>query len=180
MAQFGDPSPVDPVSMHVKTNSNAPAVLRTPQGLTPERDLPMQLHYTPSLEYLAGYFDGEGCITMRMRPLRKTYRLDVHIHSAYLPILKHLQDRFGGSLHRELQFVSKPMHIWTLSDIPGCCAFLKSIQPYAIEKRKQIDVAVIWLEHRLTFPLRGPHASFNPEIAQRVYEALKELKQEQH
>ena len=141
----------------------------------------MQPHYTPSLEYIAGYFDGEGCITMRIRPGNDSCRLAVQVQTANLPILEILRSRFGGwigpnkHVDKRLINTTKQRYHWQLSGIQECHDFLYSIQPFAIEKRSQIDTALIWLEYRLAFPVRGP-SDYDRTLAYKTHALLKQLK----
>jgi len=57
-----------------------------------------------------------------------------------------------------------------------CCDFLHAIQPFSVEKRSQIDAAIAWLDHRLTFPVRTFVHHFDRKLARTTYETLKELK----
>ena len=77
--------------------------------LQPHEELPT----VPALEasYLAGHFDGEGCIYMRNSG--KSYKLNCSVTAAWLPVLEKYQRYFGGSIH-PAHAVKKPLNRWSL------------------------------------------------------------------
>jgi hypothetical protein len=142
----------------------------------------MQPHYTPGLEYFAGYFDGEGCITMRSVRSANSYRLTIQATTGCLPVLTAIKSRFGGRVKANAWIDKRPiktnrqLYLWNLNGIQECHDFLQAIQPFSIEKRPQIDVALTWLKHRLTFPVRAFTHHFDRDLAQSTCEALRVLK----
>jgi hypothetical protein len=82
---------------------------------------------TPSLEYLAGYFDGEGWICMFKAIRCCTYKLTVGITSAHRPMLVLFQERFGGYISAKRRSSNKPLFQWGLDGRDKCLLFLQAI-----------------------------------------------------
>ena len=100
-----------------------------------------------SLQYIAGFFDGEGCVNMaRLRSSIFPRVLIVHTDRY---ILELLQEQFGGDInpvhHRRENW--KPSWIWRLSWKPAV-DFLRKIEPYLVVKDQQALTAIAWDEAR--------------------------------
>ena len=102
------------------------------------------------IAYIAGLFDGEGCICMR------TYteggripRLVVQIQISYLPILEKYQTIFGGHIHHASRFTNKQLHNWHIGSFKEQLYFLETIFPYLQEKRAQATAAIAYLRERI-------------------------------
>jgi hypothetical protein len=103
---------------------------------------------TISAEYLAGFFDGEGCINIAVRGRAKQVVLRIMLVNTDYEFLKEVQSEYGGRLSRR-QHKAKPH--WK----PFCCVtwtnnhaarFLGVLAPYLRVKRKQVDLAIEFLE----------------------------------
>jgi hypothetical protein len=110
--------------------------------------------------YAAGFFDGEGCITISMRRARRGakehHTLLVSVSQCDLRPLNWLRERFGGSISPSNSKIAKARgyrQAYRLC-LAGAKAdrFLSEIQPFAIVKREQIDLAI---EFRGTTRRRG-------------------------
>jgi hypothetical protein len=109
------------------------------------------------IEYLAGFFDGEGSVSI-LKPLPKVHRLFVSISSVDKGIIEWI--KFNAE---DIGWITKRTHDnenwsdswkWQVSD-EKAFDFLKLIQPYIIIKQKQIEVAE---EFRKTIlPSQGLH-----------------------
>jgi hypothetical protein len=134
-----------------------------------------------SLEYVAGFFDGEGSIGMYRNKGSKCSRYksgykspcwirSVHITNSYLPVLEQLQQQFGGSLHivkhqTEPKVTgNKDTWNWGFGAKQDILAFLLLIRPFLIEKAEQADLMIQ--------ECRGAPREESVSIAQK----LKELK----
>lgn len=104
------------------------------------------------LAYLAGIFDGEGYVTMSASQSPR-YTLYVGIVNTYLPVLKLLQETFGGTLYllkrREGQLGKLPCFSWRVSQ-SDALVFLEAIYLYVWIKKAQTDVAIEYLRTRKT------------------------------
>ena len=96
------------------------------------------------LAYLAGFFDGEGCIYIQgPRPKRHCYQLSVRISQANRWILERYRMAFGG-LIREIKPTSataKCIWQWIISG-KQAMEFLNTIYPYLILKQCEARVAI--------------------------------------
>ena len=103
-----------------------------------------------SAEYLAGYFDGEGCIQVQVSKKSKCYNLQIAISSTDYEPLKSIHDMFGGCfifIQRNNKN-SKWQDIWRWSVVSkDAYRFLLAIQPYVIIKKKEIDLAIEFHEY---------------------------------
>lgn len=92
--------------------------------------------------YAAGFFDGEGCISLaRSTPGR--YCLQVHVGNNNRDVLDSYQSRFGGSVGLR----SSGLYIWAIySD--NAERFLSAIFPYLRVKRGEAEAALMWCKMR--------------------------------
>lgn len=107
-----------------------------------------------SLEYIAGFFDGEGSIGIYSNSNRRSrggYCLRVQVtqnqgDESQL-LLDELLERFGGCSSPMNRSGKRPAWIWQVNGDDGA-AFLCSIRPYLRLKAEQADVAVAWHQSR--------------------------------
>lgn len=97
------------------------------------------------LIYSAGFFDGEGCIS-----IAKNGSLSIGIVNTGLPALKKVQGCLGGVIQSRVQKVNKAQFVWRLYGEAALLALLKLI-PYLIDKRDQALIAQEWMSLRDTF-----------------------------
>ncbi len=123
--------------------------------------------------YIAGFFDGEGCLTMRRsnRHARgKTgsgvvsvhYRLALDFANKHIGVLKWIQERVGGAIYakhgpakNEKWAPAFALVLWNKADI---CTVLRSIQPFVKVKVDQVAIGLEFLELpavRVSFEARG-------------------------
>lgn len=100
-----------------------------------------------SLDYVAGYFDGEGCICLNKHK-HKGYKnfyfqLRVQIGTTDKPMLEKLQKQFGGKLH--------PMSHWNKNWTPAwvwglwaqqALGFLEILLPHLHTKKEQAILSI--------------------------------------
>lgn len=101
------------------------------------------------LAYIAGLFDGEGCINIgRNRSNRHHWlRIEITMASEYIPTL--LLNYFGGSFYDWEKNLGKSQQLrlysWQIRSRKAY-TFLKTIYPYLRLKRAQADLAFIFQE----------------------------------
>lgn len=109
-----------------------------------------------SPEYLAGFFDGEGCIDcQRMYPTQGRARFYVRPRvriaqaNSGRMVLEALHQEFGGSiLERKSQKPTQQASAsWEFLDKEGIRALLVTMLPYLTIKREQAKLVVWWLEN---------------------------------
>lgn len=120
-----------------------------------------------SLEYVAGLFDGEGCVSVQS----KGY-LAVVIANNHLPLLQQLKEQFGGSITIRPNGTCN----WKISTRQGE-AFLRLIHPFLVVKKDVAQVGILLSssslserEHyrmeihrlnRITTPHGGPRSRYD-------------------
>jgi LAGLIDADG endonuclease len=101
-----------------------------------------------SLEYLAGYFDGEGCVTFSKVGKNKEdqgwYSLRVAIDSADIEVLQLFVEALGGGLRKRAprKGHKRQQYSWY---VQGARAqeVLTKLLPYLVAKRPQAELALI-------------------------------------
>jgi len=101
-----------------------------------------------SREWLAGFFDGEGCITGSAYNTKSKYvkhpwiSIQVSICQKDRKILELIQKEYGGNLypHKNGTYVLK----WT--DKAGMMVILNALAPYSFCKKDQILLAIRFVE----------------------------------
>lgn len=99
--------------------------------------------YIADIAWAAGFFDGEGCITIHLsrrssRELRQFHQLRTDVVQKSIAPLQKLIEMFGGGIY---QRSSGALYTWVLTGADAE-AFLTAILPYLIVKREQALVAV--------------------------------------
>jgi hypothetical protein len=118
----------------------------------------------PSLDYLAGFFDAEGCITAS-----KGSSIEISVSNTFKPILYEFKDRFGGDVfsngkrknrrHREA-------FKWRIYNREDCKRVMEELIPHLHEKLPQALVALRLLDTPVD----------NPQERIKLRETLKRLK----
>jgi hypothetical protein len=91
------------------------------------------------LNYIAGFFDGEGCIFIKaiknkcIPPLKT---IGVTITNNNPAVLKFIQKKFGGNI------ILKRNSAWQLYSHPKIEYFLRAVIPYLKIKKEQAEVAL--------------------------------------
>lgn len=101
-----------------------------------------QLSRGARMMYLAGYFDGEGCITVHSG-------LRLLVTAAYPLSLLNLQKTFGGTVVARgapKKVTHKQLYEWTLFGQKAYNA-LKALFPYLTEKKDQASMAMNWYDY---------------------------------
>lgn len=113
------------------------------------------IHNSISPEYLAGFFDGEGCIDCQRMYVKNSQtfyvRPRVRISQAVSgrAVLDKLHTVYGGTL--KLRKGSNPNQqeyiSWEFLDRKGMLLLLNTMLPHLIVKREQAELAIWWLEN---------------------------------
>ena len=102
----------------------------------------MTTEKAPSLEYLAGFFDGDGCICIYKQrnpnmARGHSYRLYISVTQKAPLILEVFKAQWGGSIHDR----SKYANIWMAYGQSALKA-LKELAPHLILKREEALLAI--------------------------------------
>lgn len=111
-----------------------------------------------SLEYIAGFFDGEGSIGIYKNG-RGLYHLRTQLtqnaNSDTTPIIEALRAQYGGNVCRLEKKSNRPKTIynWQLNG-HGALRFLRELEPHLIVKKRQATIAIEWQSKKLPTPER--------------------------
>lgn len=106
--------------------------------------MPLEQPKAEMLAYIAGFFDGEGCVNFTQSGQYKTWVIRVMIRNTNLAIIQYIQSTFGGRIETKKQSGrSKASYFWRL-DWDAAIAFLEMIEPWVRIKQDQILVARLW------------------------------------
>lgn len=120
------------------------------------------------ISWMAGFFDGEGCVSVIKRNHDNVFTLVVQVVTTDLLTMKMIQTAFKGVLTaRKPQEVNhKFSWEWRLTGRKAK-EFLELIYPYSITKRKEIEVA-----------LKYPHTKSGHRISASTRNLREELREE--
>lgn len=109
-----------------------------------------------TIEYLAGYFDGEGCICIQMGKTPSSPSLRVTIVSGDEAVLHVFEREIGGTVYPTRQGRKRRMWRWSLSGRKAADA-LRILEPHLVAKRKQAQavLACEWETHGGLLAYRG-------------------------
>lgn len=119
---------------------------------------------TPSVEYVAGFFDGEGCISIS-RTTTGMPRLMVLYTNTDLQLLEAIQRAWGGRIYQQTPnrgplTENRPSYILQFNTRADAERFLRAIEPALRIKREQALNAIQFLEIK-----RGLSGRQTPEWA---------------
>ena len=113
------------------------------------------------LAYMAGLFDGEGCIhiaRINTKKRRLTYQLVCKVSMYNLPVLEMLKEYFGGSIRREskdkIHNKYGLLHSWAIWG-GNSTSFLKQLMPYLRIKKTQANLAIEFQSKKTVGAKRG-------------------------
>ena len=138
-----------------------------------------------SIEWAAGFLDGEGCIHIARQTYRgqrrDTFRLRVYIVQNNREVLEHFRDGVGidARLYKVRRTAQHNKQVYTLNfEGKKAMAVIALLMPHLIRKREEAQTAVAyWVEGRVG--MRPGPKGLPPEIAalrERLYFKLRSLK----
>ena len=142
----------------------------------------------PGIEYLAGFFDGEGSVGLYLGGSR-CHALRSQLTQTSTPasnqMFEQLRARWGGSLCEFNKANSRTALNWQVSgETAG--VFLRDIVGHLVFKRDQASLAIAWLSSREA-PERDertgrmlPRSAARSALNERVADLLKRMKREMH
>jgi hypothetical protein len=132
------------------------------------------------LAYVAGLFDGDGCIYIKknlpsaLRRMKNPgYEIAVAIANTYPPILKELKNWFGGTIKKTKRKKDNHsiLYQWGLTS-KSALPFLRMVYPYLRIKKEQVMWALLFEDYRETLnPHKGRKGYSEEEIA--CFELIK-------
>ncbi len=141
---------------------------------------------TLSNQYVAGLFDGEGCISSSRQFIQGKYekyprvRIQIQIANCHKGIMDLLIKWFGGGCTDKMgrkDYKGKRCYAWRINGKVNMTKFLNDIKDHSIIKRKQIELALEFCEtlrdeNLGCFPL----GKITHEIRDKIHFGLRELK----
>ena len=100
---------------------------------------------TPSIEYLAGFFDGEGCVsTSDAHNHHPTPKVHVGQLTDNAEVLERFQQRWGGAIVAKESYSRSPRLVsrWQISG-PNLVKCLHDLLPHLRQKRRQAYLALV-------------------------------------
>jgi hypothetical protein len=100
-----------------------------------------------NVSYVAGLFDGEGFVRIhrweKPNSVHIRYNLIAGINMTHRPIIEMMHKEFGGGLRsaRKETRGKRVLFCWMVAS-QGAATFLRRIQPHAVVKKDQIDLAL--------------------------------------
>ena len=101
-----------------------------------------------TIQYIAGFFDGEGCVNIYqmkkgVKKDRIGYELSASVHNTNVKIIDILKNQFGGYVNKRVRNNNrwKTAYDWKLSSSKAY-EFLKQIEPHLILKKEQARIAI--------------------------------------
>lgn len=127
--------------------------------------------------YLAGLFDGEGCVSVRYNG--RNYYLSVQFLMSNHEVMLFLSELgFGGNLHTRYpngkNRCTRLEYAWTISG-KRALEFLRVVEPHVIVKKKEVEVA---LRYPLTYNVPAPVSPETNQIRKEISDELHRLKRE--
>jgi hypothetical protein len=121
-----------------------------------------------NLAYVAGLFDGEGCVNFSRN--RSGCFIRVFVTNTNRELLESLQEKFGGDIAKLSGRKKgwKQAYVWRIAWTKAV-EFLDKIQPYLCNKWRQAEVAFAWDANRLG---RGNHDAAMKKEVQEANELL--------
>ena len=137
--------------------------------------MPYTWDMKPTIEYLAGFFDGEGCVSIAVSHRSKgrlEYCIRVGASQKSTPVLYVFKEKFGGNVCTNRAGCSN----WTLSGFGRVELFLNVIQPYLIVKERAAEIA------RMFIATGGQHNGMHriPDDIQTYREEIRKLLREEN
>jgi len=105
------------------------------------------------IAYTAGFFDGEGTITLSLTPPLKSggvsYQLSIAISNTNLPVLLKCRDiwQVGTVKSVSVKPPRRPQWVWQVK-ANQAVYILKTILPYLQIKKSEAEIAIIFQEHK--------------------------------
>lgn len=115
---------------------------------------------TAKIAYIAGFFDGEGCIRIKQANQGgNSYYVIAHLTNSYKPILEEVQELFGGALREQERTPNKTVYNWCVSSSEAV-DFLRTVTPFLKEKKPQALYAIDFHERKGTMDAADKQAAY--------------------
>lgn len=133
------------------------------------------------IAYCAGFFDGEGCIS-----IAKNGAVDIRVTNTAFNVLSKFRDQFGGNITNRTQKINKAQYAYSFYG-DNAIQFIKTIRPYLIDKAPQADTILEYyhlrneIESIRVSGKRGQYSNPDREVLVSTFrDILSEQKREEH
>jgi hypothetical protein len=130
-----------------------------------------------NIGWFAGMFDGEGCITLFRTSKHGKYishHMQVCVTNTNVEALVKFQEKFGGKIQKH--HGKNNCYRWYLAGRDQMRNLLKTILPYCLIKKPQMEIALVYLETvKDTNAYFGFNNRITPEVFKKRDEILNEL-----
>jgi len=93
-----------------------------------------------SKEYIAGFVDGEGCVSLAWR-LKKYVTPSLQITNTNLDVLILIQDIYGGTVSKRIEKRLNRKDSWCLSMFGNLAMnLIRDIEPFLVVKKSQAEI----------------------------------------
>ena len=120
------------------------------------------------LAYLAGFFDGEGCVNFTRS--RNTIYPRVLIVNTNLEVLEEIQAEWGGDIHKASRQAGWKQSYQLRISWSKAVALLEAIQPFLRLKHRQAETVFAWDACR-----EGRGKRFDPETLELLVSQMRWL-----
>lgn len=93
-------------------------------------------------KYIAGLFDGEGCVSIRYNKKRRCYWLGVSISNNYLPVLIDIQRKYKGTVITHTRYGNNRQGYSWIIGAKSVLVFLNSVLPHLRIKREEVEIGL--------------------------------------
>ena len=101
---------------------------------------------TLTKEYIAGFFDGEGhvSITWSKRRGMMNPKLCLKLTNTYLPLLESIKEIYGGNIYASPKQYEHYLQCYALSlTVEQSKKFLNDVLPFLVIKKRQAELALL-------------------------------------
>lgn len=122
---------------------------------------------TTDIAYIAGFFDGEGCIRIkRASQGGNSYYIWVSITNSNKGILDMVASIFGGNVRQAERSTNKTIYHYLITSSEAI-DMLKVLKSFLREKLRQAELAIFFHENK---------ENFSPERKEECYQKMRDLK----
>lgn len=119
-----------------------------------------------SLEYVAGFFDGEGTVLIQKASAKShsgaRYWLVISLYNTHKGVMDKIQKVIGGHVIFHAGGAVRKQHYRLALYTRQAYHLLKSLLPYLVVKKKQAEIAIAFAEYTTKFRYSG--IRHNPEV----------------
>jgi len=111
-------------------------------GIIKEENSTRRFTGEESVQYMAGFFDGEGCVTIAKASERRHW-LQIRVGGVDAGTLEWVRENFGGCIGKQRRYSERHRQAWYWQlQASGAGKFLTEILRYSVIKRPQIEIGL--------------------------------------